>query len=135
MSKNTVICDNHSHIWFKNITHLKISNLSIHGHVELSENGSLPWLTFNVHTVWANKSILFPTTETLHPAQQILHIFIAWLNLDLGVETCFSDELDAYRKTWLQFVFPLYVWSITGVVIIASHYSTRASKIFGILET
>ena len=93
--------------------------------------GTINGLIFYANIVWANKSILFPRTETLHPAQQILHTFIAWLNLDLGVETCFIDGLDAYWKTWLQFVLPLYVWSITGVVIIASHYSTRASKIFG----
>ena len=93
--------------------------------------GTINGLVFYANIVWANKSILFPTTETLHPVQQILRIFIAWLNLDLGIETCFIDGLDAYWKTWLQFVFPLYVWSITGVVIIASHYSTRASKIFG----
>ena len=93
--------------------------------------GTINGLIFYANIVWANKSIIFPTTETLHPAQQILHTFIAWLNLDLGIETCFIDGLDAYWKTWLQFVFPLYVWSITGVVIIASHYSTRASKIFG----
>ena len=51
-SEITVICDNHRHILFENITHLKISNLSIHGHVELSKHGALPstWLTFKVHT-------------------------------------------------------------------------------------
>ena len=93
--------------------------------------GTINGLVFYANIVWANKSIIFPTTETLHPFEQILQTFIAWLNLDLGIETCFIDGLDAYWKTWLQFVFPLYVWSITGVVIIASHYSTRASKIFG----
>ena len=93
--------------------------------------GTINGVILYANIVWANKSILFPTTETLHPVQQILRTFIAWLNLDLGIETCFIDGLSAYWKTWLQFVFPLYVWSITGVVIIASHYSTRASKIFG----
>ena len=93
--------------------------------------GTINGLIFYANIVWGNKSILFPTTETLHPVQQILHTFIAWLNLDLGIETCFIDGLDAYWKTWLQFVFPLYVWSITGAIIIASHFSTRASKIFG----
>ena len=93
--------------------------------------GTMNGLIFYANIVWANKSILFPTTETLHPAQQILHTFIAWLNLDLGVETCFFDGLDAYWKTWLQFVFPLYLWTIAGIVITISHYSTRASKIFG----
>ena len=46
--------------------------------------GTINGLIFYANIVWANKSILFPTTETLHPAQQILHTFIAWLNLDLG---------------------------------------------------
>ena len=51
-SEITVICDIHRHIWFENITHLKISNLSIHGHFEQSIFGGLPstWLTFKVHT-------------------------------------------------------------------------------------
>ena len=93
--------------------------------------GTISGLIFYANIVWANKSILFQTTETLHPVYQILTTFIAWLNLDLGIETCFINRLDAYWKTWLQFVFPLYVWTITGAIIIASHYSTRASKLFG----
>ena len=93
--------------------------------------GTINGLIFYANIVWANKSILFPIAETLHPLQQILYTFIAWLNLDLGIETCFIDGLNAYWKTWLQCVFPIYVWTITGSVIIASHYSTRASRIFG----
>lgn len=93
--------------------------------------GTINGLIFYANIVWANNAILFPTTDALHPAQQFFYTFIAWLNLDLGIETCFFDGLDAYWKIWLQFVFPLYVWCITGVVIIASRYSTRASKIFG----
>ena len=93
--------------------------------------GTINGLIFYSNIVWANKSIVFQNTETFHPAQQILHTFIPWLNLDLGIETCFINGLNAYWKTWLQFVFPLYVWMITGVVIIASHYNIRASKIFG----
>ena len=93
--------------------------------------GTINGLIFYANIVWANNAILFPATDTLPPVQHILYTFIAWLNLDLGIETCFFDGLNAYWKTWLQFVFPLYVWCITLVVIVASHYSTRASKIFG----
>ena len=93
--------------------------------------GTIHGLIFYANIVWANKSILFPTTEEIHPALQILHTFIAWLNLDLGIETCFIKSLNAYWKTWLQFVFPVYVWAITGAMIIAARYSTRAGKIFG----
>ena len=57
--------------------------------------------------------------------------FIAWLNLDLGIEICFYNGLDAYVKTWFQFLFPLYIWFIVMAIIVASHYSTRASKLCG----
>ena len=93
--------------------------------------GTINGLILYANIVSANKSIFFSTTEKLHPLEQILYSFLAWLNLDLGIETCFIEGLDAYWKTWLQFLFPLYVWSITGAIIIASHYSIRASKFFG----
>ena len=93
--------------------------------------GTTSGLILYANIVWANKSILFPATESVHPALHILHTFIAWMNLDLGIETCFIAGLNAYWKTWLQFVFPVYIWTITGVMIVVAHYSTRASKIFG----
>ena len=93
--------------------------------------GTINGLILYANIVWANKSILMPTILKVHPALRVLYTFLAWLNLDLGIETCFINGLNAYWKTWLQFVFPIYVWAITGVVIIASHYSTKASKIFG----
>ena len=39
----------------------------------------------------------------------ILTVFIAWLNLDVDINICFINLLDNYWKTWLQFVFPLYI--------------------------
>ena len=93
--------------------------------------GTINGLIFYANIVWANYSVFFPNAESAHPALQILHVFIAWLNLDLGIETCFINGLDAYWKTWLQYIFPIYIWSIVGAMIISSHYSTRASRIFG----
>jgi hypothetical protein len=40
---------------------------------------------------------------------------IAWLNLDLGFETCFYNGMDAYVQTWLQYAFPLYVWVLISL--------------------
>ena len=60
-----------------------------------------------------------------------LTVFIAWLNLDLGVETCLFQGLTAYSKTWLQFVFPFYIWSIAGLIIILAKYSDRVAKVMG----
>ena len=33
--------------------------------------------------------------------------------------------------TWLQFLFPLYIWSIAAALIVSSHYSTRVSRFIG----
>ena len=58
-------------------------------------------------------------------------VFIAWLNLDFGFETCFYDGMDAYSKTWLQFVFPVYIWVLVKVMIFASNYSQRFANLLG----
>ena len=70
---------------------------------------------------------------TLHNCSisPLLSIFVAWVNLDLGIETCFSSGMDTYQKTWLQFVFPLYIWLLVVAIIVASYYSTTAMKLFG----
>ena len=52
-------------------------------------------------------------------------MFIAWLNLDFGIEVCFFDGLDAYWKTWLQFAFPIYIWIIAGVIILLGRLPCR----------
>ena len=65
---------------------------------------------------------------SIHP---IFSVFIAWLNLDFGVETCFYPGMDTYQKTWLQFAFPLYIWLLVVAIIVASYYSSTAMKVFG----
>ena len=65
---------------------------------------------------------------SIHP---ILSVFIAWVNLDLGVETCFYPGMDTYQKTWLQFAFPLYIILLVVAILVASYYSSTAMKVFG----
>ena len=88
--------------------------------------GSINGLLLYANIVTVNRAIFFPPNQT-----NILTVFIAWLNLDLGIETCFFDGMDQYTSTWIQFVFPLYVWSLVGLIIIASHYSSRIARLFG----
>ena len=88
--------------------------------------GTMNGLIFYANVIQASQYILLPWKST-----HILSVFIAWLNLDLGVETCFFEGLDAYYKTWLQFVFPFYIWSIAGLIIILSKYSRRVAKVMG----
>ena len=88
--------------------------------------GTINGLIFYANIVKANEYMFIPQGHT-NP----LIIFIAWLNLDLGVETCFFHGLTAYTKTWLQFVFPVYIWSIAGLIIISAKYSDCVAKVMG----
>ena len=88
--------------------------------------GTLNGLIFYANIVKANEYLLYNEKQT-NP----LAVFIAWLNLDLGIESCFFNSLTAYGKTWLQFVFPLYIWSIAGLIIILAKYSDRVAKVMG----
>ena len=87
--------------------------------------GTINGLIFYANIIRASQAVFFPPEINT----SFLSVFIAWLNLDLGIETCFYDGLDAYAKTWLQFVFPIYIWLIVIAIIAASHYSTRVSKV------
>ena len=88
--------------------------------------GTLNGLIFYANVVQANCSIFFPKG-----ALNILTVFITWLNLDLGIETCFYDGMTTYVYTWLQFVFPFYVWFLIGLIIVVSHYSSKLTGILG----
>ena len=49
----------------------------------------------------------------------------------MGIEYCFIDGLDGYIKTWLQFAFPVYVWALVIIFIVACQYSGRLSRLTG----
>ena len=90
--------------------------------------GHINGIIFYANIVQVNKALLFPDQKT---ASQIFSTFIAWLNLDLGIETCFFQDMDSYTKAWLQFAFPVYLWIMIGLIIVAAHYSSRAGRIIG----
>ena len=79
-----------------------------------------------INIVAANSTVFFPSSEPSLPT-----VFVAWLNLDIGIDVCFFDGLDAYTKTWLQLAFPFYIISLVITVIIVSEYSTRFARLVG----
>lgn len=87
--------------------------------------GTINGLIFYANTIHVNQATFFPQAKS-NP----LAVFIAWLNLDLGIETCFPESMNAYRKIWLQFIFPVYIWVIVGIMIVSSHHYTTAAKLF-----
>ena len=88
--------------------------------------GTLSGVLFYANIVGVNRTLFLPVETT-----NILSVFIAWLNLDFGIESCFYNGMDAYSKTWLQFVFPVYIWVIVGLLILVSHFSDRFAKLLG----
>ena len=88
--------------------------------------GTINGLVFYANIVRANNAVFFPDKAS----NSFLSWFIAWLNLDLGVETCFYDGLDAYAKTWLQFTFPIYIWLLAALIIVSCKYSEKVANLF-----
>ena len=50
-------------------------------------------------------------------------MFISWLNLEVGFDTCFFEGMDAFWKTLLQLVFPTYIFFLVIMVILISGFS------------
>ena len=105
---------------------IKILNLTV-------SQGTLNGLIFYANIIGAQPTLVLPTggSPASRAVSTFLAVFIAWLNLDLGIETCFLDNMDTYIKVWLQFIFPIYIWIISLIIIIISKYSTCAAHWFG----
>ena len=88
--------------------------------------GTINGLIFYANVVKIYEHIFFP--KGLIP---FLSLFISWLNLDLGIETCFIDGMGSCSKTWLQFIFPGYVWFLLILIIILSRYSSKVVRLVG----
>ena len=82
--------------------------------------GTINGLIFYANILAANRS-LFSPVET----PNILTVFVSWLNLDLGIETCFYDGMDSYAKVLLQLVFPTYLIILIIIIIVLCDISPR----------
>ena len=98
---------------------IKFLNLTI-------SQGTMNALILYANVVSTNKYLYYNSTS-INPTT----LFIAWLNLDIGIETCFFNGLTAYIRTWLQFVFPLYIWTIAGLIIVLAKYNDGVAKAMG----
>ena len=94
--------------------------------------GTLNGLILFANILQANRTTFLPPhTSDTSSLISFLSAFLAWLNLDLGIPLCFFDGLTTYVKTWLHFLFPLYILTLVGVMIIASNYSTLVTRLLG----
>ena len=96
------------------------------------KSGAVSGLIFYASIVGANQNIFFPPGQKNYLGNYIM----PWIRLDLGIDTCFYDGMDIYAKTWLQFVFPVYVLVLLLIVIflnkrypvLSNFYSNRSSN-------
>ena len=88
--------------------------------------GTLNGLLFYANIIQANHQAYFPRAT-----KNFFTAFISWLNLDLGVETCFYDGMDIYAYSWFQFIFPFYAWFLLVLIIFICCYSRSFAKCLG----
>ena len=88
--------------------------------------GLINGFIFYANIVSAGSAAFFPSSKPSFPS-----VFVAWLNLDIGIDVCFIDGLDTYAKVWLQLVFPVYIISLVVMVIVVSEYSPRFARLIG----
>ena len=89
--------------------------------------GSINAMIFFSNIIVANRPVFIP----LATRYNFLAMFVSWFSLDLGIETCFAAELDQYKKAWLQFVFPIYIFILVILIIISAQCSQKLSKLLG----
>ena len=93
--------------------------------------GRINGLIFYANVVWIYQSVFVSQARRVNGVLMFLKAFIAWINLDFGIETCFVRGLTAFWKTWLQFVFPLYIWVIALVIVMATKHSSKLTTLLG----
>ena len=98
---------------------LMILNLSV-------SVGTINGLLFYANMVKLNEAFFFPNANI-----PVVSQFISWLNLDLGIEVCLFDGLDSYWNTWLQFVFPAYLFLLMGGIVVGCRYSVWLCRLCG----
>lgn len=91
--------------------------------------GALNGIILYVNIVRIKDSLFFQSDDGF---SRLLSLLIAWINLDLGITTCFYDGMNSIAKTWLQFVFPTYIFALVGSIVLAiilGRHSSRMSRL------
>ncbi|XP_064388159.1 uncharacterized protein LOC135336328 [Halichondria panicea] len=86
--------------------------------------GKIHGLIFYANMIAANRAIFLPNLNNF------ITVFVSWVNLDLGIETCFYNGMNSQAKVLLQLVFPAYLFFLTFLIIILSKYFDSFAKLF-----
>ena len=88
--------------------------------------GTINGIIFYANIINANSNTFFPFTEP-----NFITVFVSWLNLEFGIDTCLFEGMDMYWKTLLQLAFPVYIIILVVLVIVISERSTNFARLIG----
>ncbi len=87
-------------------------------------SGTVHGLIFFVNILAASKETFLPFMTP-----NFLTVFVSWVNLDVGIQTCFYNGLHSQSKVLLQLVFPVYIFFLVLLIIVACKYSIKFSNL------
>ena len=82
--------------------------------------GHINGLIFYANIIWAYEVIVFPSAKAQDKRIYFFQVFVAWLNLDFGIETCFFVGLDAYYITLGRHGYSFCSHFISGPLLVLS---------------
>ena len=88
--------------------------------------GTINGLIFFANTVYIYKHVFLSSHHI-----PVLTEFLSWMNLDLGIETCFYNGMTSCGKIWLQFVFPAYLCTIVVSVMVIGYFHKQTRRLLG----
>lgn len=98
-------------------------------------DGALNPIIFYMNIIQLNLNLFFHSKKHLSNTQYyvvyFLKVFVAWMNLDLGIETCYYNGMNATVKVALQFVFPMYLWVLAALIIYLSRRYSLIARMAG----
>ena len=110
---------------------LGFSLVLIIGMLDLNvSEGTLNAICFYMNVVRVNTGY-FDDPRNTFITTKWLKVFVALMNFDLGNDVCFYNGMTAMGKTGLQFVFPIYIWCLAGLIIYFGRRYDMVMKLFG----
>ena len=86
-------------------------------------NSNISSIILYANIVGMNNLVFFPQHHS------VVFVLISLLNINLGIETCFYNNMSGYDKSWLQLVFPSHLFALVILLVIASRYSIRVQRL------
>ena len=105
------------------VAFLNVFNLTV-------SDGTINGLIFYANIMQAN-SFIFEKVNSNLQSDMFFKVFIAWLNMDLGIEVCFYNGMNALTKSFLQFVFPTYILFLAALIVLLSRRHHMAARLLG----